>query len=139
MGAGKNANMKSALEQKIAAKKDLKTLEQVLNEAKLAPKAEPKTAKEKYSSYAPFAKSDMPTATQFQNPYPEYLFKGKAPGDYGNIGDNPFMSVTGANDPMIQQGQQQKQAKLMEEEDKIKKLFAMIAQSKQGQQPPVQG
>ena len=39
MGAGKNANMKSALEQKIAAKKDF---EQVLNEAKLAPKAEPK-------------------------------------------------------------------------------------------------
>ena len=134
MGAGKNANMKSALEQKIAAKKDF---EQVLNEAKLAPKTEPKTAKEKYSSYAPFAKSDMPTATQFQNPYPEYLFKGKAP-DYGNMGDN-FMSVTGANDPMIQQGQQQQQAKLMEEEDKIKKLFAMIAQSKQGQQPSVQG
>ena len=134
MGAGKNANMKSALEQKIAVKKDF---EQVLNEAKLAPKTEPKTAKEKYSSYAPFAKSDMPTATQFQNPYPEYLFKGKAP-DYGNMGDN-FMSVTSANEPMIQQGQQQQQAKLMEEEDKIKKLFAMIAQSKQGQQPPVQG
>jgi len=102
--------------------------------------------KAKSSSYSPFSKSDMPTATKFQNPYPEYLFKGKAPsyGDYMAVtsANNPLMSA-GTGDPYGDQLKQYQLQKLQQqnatEQDKIKNLFAMIAQGNQGQQPPAQG
>lgn len=102
--------------------------------------------KAKYSSYSPFSKSDMPTATKFQNPYPEYLFKGKAPsyGDYMAVtsANNPLMSA-GTGDPYGDQLKQYQLQKLQQqnatEQDKIKNLFAMIAQGNQGQQSPAQG
>jgi hypothetical protein len=101
-------------------------------------KAAQQAKKEKYGSYSPFSKSDMPTAQQYQNPYPEYLFKGKAP-QYGEYGSN-FMSVTAANNPLMQ-NEAAKQAIKNENEvdaygealkkNQLEQLLAMIAQGKQ--------
>jgi hypothetical protein len=83
--------------------------------------------KAKYSSYSPFSKSDMPTAPKLQTPYPQYVFGSNVPGS------DPY------GDQLKQYQLQKLQQQQATEQDKIKNLFAMIAQSKQGQQPPVQG
>jgi len=139
----KAAETKSEMPSAKAEEEYEKALKKAAMEKLQAAAAEKKA---KYSSYSPLSKSDMPTATKFQNPYPEYLFKGKAP----NYGD--YMAVTSANNPLMFAGKsdfygdQLKQYQLQKlqqqnatEQDKIKNLFAMIAQGNQGQQPPVQG
>ena len=142
----KNQQYKAAqkeMQSKKAEEEYEKALKKTAMEKLQAAAAEKKA---KYSSYSPFSKSDMPTATKFQNPYPEYLFKGKAPsyGDYMAVtsANNPLMSA-GTGDPYGDQLKQYQLQKLQQqnatEQDKIKNLFAMIAQGNQGQQPPAQG
>jgi len=147
----KAKEIKTALKES-QSKEGEKKYEEALKKAALEKlQAAAAEKKAKYSSYSPFSKSDMPTATKFQNPYPEYLFKGKAP----NYGD--YMAVTSANNPLMFAGKsdfygdQLKQYQLQKLQQqqateqgllspyKTKNLFAMIAQGNQVNNPLYKG
>ena len=123
----KNQQYKAAqkeMQSKKAEEEYEKALKKTAMEKLQAAAAEKKA---KYSSYSPFSKSDMPTAPKLQTPYPKYnVFGSNVPGSdpYGD---------------QLKQYQLEQLKKQAIEQDKIKNLFAVISQGKQGQQPPAQG